>query len=186
MAKKKPVKDSLGGDALRRKLREDDTYLKYRRILKNIKEKMDSDKFYDEVDALHSGRSMRNLYGTTPGAEKISNAVLQDVRCRSRLVELILKATRHHDLLDIVLSETRKYLATKFVDDVVSLKTKAERMTYFDIYLSAGLETKANLMSMVEAANLIVKDIDQCSFATRHLVECLSLVMSHNNDRQRA
>lgn len=184
MAKKNaPKKEQLGGDALRRKLREDDTFLKYRRILKNIREKMDEEKFYEEVQSMHSGRTMRNLYGTTPGADKISNAVLQDVRVRSRLVELILKATRHHDMLDIVLDETRKYLATKYQDEVLDLRTKGERQSYFDIYLSAGITTKHNLSSMIEAANIVVKDIDQCSHSTRHLIECLELVVSRNNDR---
>lgn len=178
MAKKKPVKEGLGGDAFRRKLKADDTFLQYRRMLKNINERMDEEKFYEEVQAMHSGRLMRNLYGTTPGAEKISNAILQDVRCRSRLVELILRATRHHDRLDIVLDEMRKYLAAQYPTEVSELRTKAERQDYFDLYLKAGLRTLSALKSMIEAGSTIIKDIDQCSHSTRHLVECLELTVS--------
>lgn len=185
MSKKNAKKEQLGGDALRRKLREDDVYKKYKRILANITEKLNPDDFYTEIKGLHSGRKMRNLYGTTPGADKIGDAVLQDVRCRSRLVELILKATKYHDNLDIALDETRKYLAHTFADDAPDLRTKAERQSYFDMYLTTGINVKAKLTSMIEAANLIVKDIDQCSHATRHLISCLELVLDRNDTRQR-
>lgn len=184
MAKKNaPKKEQLGGDALRRKLREDDTFLKYRRILKNILTKMDEESFYQEIQTMHAGRSIRNLYGTTPSSDKLNNAVAQDVRCRSRLVEMILKATRHHDMLDIVLDETRKYLAAKYSEEVSDLRTKGERQTYFDTYLTSGITTKRHLTSMIEAANMVVKDIDQANFSTNHLTKILELVLAKNNDR---
>lgn len=185
MAKKKEGRKQIGGDEFRRTLKGDDTYLKYRRILKNINEKMDLETFYTEITTLHAGRVMRNLYGTTPGASKISDAVLQDVRCRSRLVELVLKSTRYHDILDLTLDETRKYLSTKYADEAPALRTKQERQSYFDVYLTKGISTLANLKSLAESANLVIKDIDQCSHATRHLIECLELVLDRNNDKQR-
>lgn len=178
MAKKKAGREELGGDALRRQLRENDGYLQYRRMVKNIQERFDIEKYYEETHTVHAGRRMRNLFGTTPGADKISDAVLQDVKCRSRLVEIVLKATRHYDRLDILLSEMRKYLAAQYPDVTDHLRTKAERQEYFDAYLKTGIKFQAELKSLIEAANFIIKDIDQCSHATRHLVECLSLVLS--------
>lgn len=185
MAKKKEGKTQLGGDAFRRTLKGDDTYKKYRRILTNIQEKVDISTLYEEVTSSHAGRIMRNLYGTTPGASKISDAVLQDVRCRSRLVEIVLKATRYHDMLDMSLDETRKYLSTVYSEELPSLRTKQERMSYFDVYLAKGISYQANLKSLAESANMIIKDIDQASHATRHLIECLTLQLDRNNDKSR-
>lgn len=184
MAKKKPVRESLGGDALRASLRADDAYKKYKRILASLEEKVDFDTVNKEIDNIHAGRTMRNLYGTTPGAEKISNAVLLDVRSRSRLVEIALKATRRHDTLDVVLDETRRYLIATYSEEAPRLSTKQERQTYFDQYLTRGLKLLASLKSITESANYIIKDIDQCSHSTRHLIDCLELLLSRNNDKQ--
>lgn len=184
MAKKKEGRRQVGAVELRATLKGDDTFLKYRRILKNIIGKMDFEELHTEVHRLHSGRTMPNLHGTTPGADRIGEAILKDVRARSRLVELALKATRYHDMLDIVLDTTRKYLATQYGENAPNLRTKAERMSYFDQYLSKGIEVRQELKSLYESIQLVIKDIDQASHATRHLVECLSLVLDRNNTKQ--
>lgn len=183
MPKKKARKEQLGGDALRQSLKGDDTFLKYRRILKSIKSSLDVEKTYEEIKALHQGRISRNLYGTTPGADKITNAVLQDVRCRSRLAELALGTSRYHDMLDIAIDETRKYLVSKYGDEAPELRTKAERQAYFDVYLSSGLALKAQLSSLLDNIDRLIKDIDQTSFSFKHIIDCLELVYSKNNDK---
>lgn len=177
-------KEELGGDSLRASLLKDDTFKKYRMIVKNLKEKMDLEELYEEVMRLHAGRTSRTLYGTTPGPEKIQNAALQDSSYRSRFTEIRVKVGKYADTLEIALDAVRIHLSTQYADSLPALKTKAERMGYFDGHLKVGLEFHRRMESLCKQVDLIIKDIDQNSYTIQHCIKVIELLYSRNNNKQ--
>lgn len=187
MANKKEhskTKKALGGDRLKQYLLEDDTYKKYRNIIKSIKDKIDIEDTDAEVNRLHSGRISRTLYGTTPGGDQIMKAALQDSSHRSRLAEIKVRIIKQADLLDITLDATRIYLSRQFADEMPDIRTKAERISYFDHYLNAGVVLLAKLKSLMDRIDVILKDVDQTGFSLKHCVDILELVYHHSGSKQ--
>lgn len=187
MANKKDLKRKrveLGGDQLKRKLLEDDTYKKYRNIVKTIKNKIDIEGIDEEIMRLHSGRISRTLYGTTPGGDKVMNAALQDASHRSRMAEIKVRISKQADILDITLDASRIYLSREFADEMPTIRTKGERVSYFDHYLSAGIVLHAKLNSLMSRIDILLKDIDQTSFSLQRCVDILELVHHASGAKQ--
>lgn len=183
-SEKKSNKASLGGDALKASLLEDNTFKKYRNIVKNIKENLDIDKLVEEVLVLHSGRTSRTLHGKQAGADAISTANLQDSSYRSRMAEIRVKIGLKADQLDIALDAARIHLSREYAGYVGDLKTKGERQGFFDIYLNNGITLHKRMKSVCDQIDLIIKDIDQTSHTIRHAIQILELVYSRNNNKQ--
>jgi hypothetical protein len=182
----KRKKEELGGEHLKMSLLKDDTYKKYLKIVKTIRDKIDLEDLDDEMTRLHSGRISRTLYGTTPGGDKIMKAALQDSSVRSRLAEIRVRVTKQADLLDITLKATRIHLANSFRDEVDDLRTKGERGAFFDGHLQKGVSLLARMNSFTSRVDTIVKDIDQTGFSLKHAVDILELIYSRNNDKKGA
>jgi hypothetical protein len=180
---KRSDSDVGGADLFKSLLRADNTFTQFRNIVKGIKEKIDIEEIYEEAVRLHSGRRSRNLYGTTPGPEKIIESTLQDSSYRSRMVEIRVKLVRHRDRLDVAIDATRQYLALNYPDMVKGLRTKAERGSVFDTYLKSGVRLHEELKSLITQLDDFVKDIDQTAYTYKTSVECLELLLSRNNDR---
>jgi hypothetical protein len=180
MAKKKVKREPLGGDAMKAMLLKNNTFNKYRRIVRAIKEKIDLEELEAEMRRLYSGRQSRALFGTHPGPEKLMNASLQDASFRTRMVEIRLELSKQADILDIAIDAVRSYLRKEYEDDMPDIKTKGERVTYFDQYLRRGLELKASMDSLIKRLDHAIKDIDQMGFTFKHLSEMLALIYSKN------
>lgn len=174
----------VGGESLKRSLLEDDTYKRYRNIVKAIKDKIIVDDMDDEINRLHSGRISRTLYGTTPGGDKIMNAALQDASHRSRMAEIRVRVSKQADLLDITLEATRIYLARQFADEVPDIRTKSERMAYFDAHLTNGIVLHSKLKSLISRIDVLIKDVDQTGFSLKHCVDILELVYHNSGAKQ--
>jgi sRNA-binding regulator protein Hfq len=181
---KKSDRDVGGADLFKSLLRADDTFAQFKSIVKGIKSKIDIEEISDEAVRLHSGRRSRNLYGTTPGPEKIIEAALQDSSYRSRMVEIRVKLVRYRDRLDVAIDATRQYLALNYPDMVKGLRTKAERGSVFDTYLRNGVRLHEELKSVISQLDDLVKDIDQTAYVYKTAVECLELLLHRNNDRK--
>lgn len=189
MANKKDLKkkkQEIGGDKLKMSLLKDDTFKRYRQIVKTIKDKIDLEELEDEMMRLHSGRISRTLYGTTPSGDKLQSASLQDSSNRSRLAEIQVRVTKQADILHIAMDATRIYLAGEFRDYVDDLKTKGERTAFFDGYLKNGVVLLAKMRSFSNRIDIIVKDIDQTGFSLKRSVDILELIYSRGNDKTRA
>jgi hypothetical protein len=181
---KKKKKKELGGDVLKMSLLADDTYKKYKNIVKTIKDRIDIDEIDAEIMRLHSGRISRTLYGTTPGGDRIMSAALQDSSHRSRMAEIRVRITKQADLLNITLDATRIHLSKAFADEMSDIRTKAERMGYFDTHLTIGIILHAKLDSLITRIDTLIKDIDQTSYTIQHAVKILELVYHHSGSKQ--
>jgi len=188
MANKKDLlrkkKAELGGDALKQSLLRDDTYKKYRNIVKTIKDKIDIEDIDSEIDRLHNGRLSRTLYGTTPGGNDIMKAALQDASHRSRMAQIRVRVTKQADLLDITLDATRIYLARHYAEEIADIRTKGERDGYFNTYLAAGVTLYAKLRSLLDRIDTYLKDIDQTGFSLKHCIDILELIYHQSSSKQ--
>lgn len=181
---KKSKKIELGGDRLKMSLLEDDTYKKYRTIVKTIKDKIDIDDVDQEINRLHSGRISRTLYGTTPGGDVIMKAALQDSSHRSRMAEIKVRISKQSDILDITLDATRIYLARHYAGEIADIRTKGERDGFFNTYLTAGVALHARLKSLLDRIDILLKDIDQAGFSLKHCVDILELIYHSSGSKQ--
>ena len=183
---RKKKKQELGGEQFKAYLLKDDNFKKYRNIVKSIKDKINVDDIDDEIMRLHSGRILRTLKGTSPGAEKIQSAALQDSSHRSRLAEIRVRVTKQADLLELTIEATRIYLAREFKDELPDIRTKGERVSFLNTYLARGIDLHSQLEALLSRIDTIIKDIDQGSFTLRHCIDLLTLVYSHNNNKVKA
>lgn len=169
-------KKKVGGDALFRKLVDDDAFKKYKRIVKSIQERYDLEALMEEANALHSGRSSRNLKGTNPGGQKIADAALLDGSYRSRMSQIMVNLFRQRDLLEISIQAAKAHIVKNYSDVIPAYRTKAERSTFLDTYVAKGVTMLSNIESVIKCLELLIKDIDQMSFTLRLSYQCVELV----------
>jgi hypothetical protein len=167
---------------VREVLKKDESFKKYRRIVKVISENVDVEKLDTEVMNLHAGRSSRRLYGSVPTADKMINAALQDGSNRSRIAEIRTELTKQLALVERATSTIKKYILNEFREQTSGLKTKGERMSYADQYVARGVALIGTLEDLISRCDFLIKDIDQMGFSLKVSMTALTILYSHKND----
>lgn len=181
---KEKKRKQLGGEELKAALLKDDAFKKYRRMVKSISEKLDIEALSEEADNLHEGRPSRNLKGTNPGGQKISDAALHDGSNRSRLARIYTKLLAKRDLLDIAVAAAKMHVLRNYRDylDLSEYRTKQERSEVVNVYVSRGLTLIANINSLLSRLDVYIKDIDQMHFQLKLSYNALALLHDKNKE----
>jgi hypothetical protein len=175
-------KKKLGGDELRVALLKDDAFKKYRILVKNTRERFDLDAMLEEANTLHKGRPSRNLKGTNPGTQRISDSALTDGSYRSRMVEMYCRLGTACDLLDITIKAAKTHIASSYGDDIPTFRTKVERSAFLDTYVTSGVELMAKMESIRRVLENYIKDIDQTHFQLKLSFQALALTHDKNKE----
>lgn len=165
-------------------LKEDQKYKSYRRIVKNVGEQINIEKLHAEILRLHAGRKSRTLFLNKPGADAVNEANLQDSSYRSRLAEIYVEVDYQLGLLNEAVDKIRKHFIHEFRDSMEGLKTKGERMSFADKYISSGLALMHQLKRLLATADVIIKDIDQTGYSFKNTIKTLEILYSHKNDKK--
>ena len=167
---------------LRELIKKDETFKRYRNILKTVQGSLNIEKHLKEASWLHRGRKSRLLFEMRVSPQKLQEAILIDMSNRSRLVELKTLLLNEQELLSTAISLGKKHIRATYA---VVLKeygaTKESHMLVVDKVFSAGIQVLNEIDKGVDVLDLLVKDIDQASFGMRNVTETLKMVLERKD-----
>lgn len=165
---------------LREALVEDDTWKRYRRIVKNSWP-TEFDGFEKEIMDIHKARPIRLLGGTDgrPTGKKLVIAVMADQSYRSRAVEIAMQVYRVKAHLEITKALCRKHVAANYSSDLQSwgLKSVRERDTCISSLFDQADLLLAKYEMLMELADWVIADVDAGGFATQKAVKALEVAV---------
>lgn len=163
--------------SLVKSIKADPNYLKFARIVENIKKKIDLEGSLNEALSLHASRTSRNITGDNRYSPKVLiDASLKDLSFRARLVELRVKNDLQLSTLREAIDAMRRHISTEYSEDLRDFSTADQRKSFVDRVLKSSKEFLAEGEAFLETADALIKDIDQAGHSVRHIIECLKLL----------
>ena len=163
---------------LQLKLKRDETYLRYRSILRTVQETMNLEKIGKEASYLHRNRKSRGLYELRVSPIKLQNALLQDMSNRSRLTELKALLLNQQELIKEAISLGKRHVRTTYADIISQFGTTKEAQNLVvDKVFSRGISTLSQIDSSIDILDLYIKDIDSCGYALKNTIETLKMLL---------
>lgn len=161
--------------SLLKNVKSDENYLKFKRILTNSM-KVDLDSVYAEVMGMHSARTMRGLKGGDAGARKISKAAAMDQSYRSRCIELNAQVYRELSSLEIAYDAIKGHVVSNYGKHLTG-RSQADRNLAFESLptIRKAKSRMQELRSTQKIIDMIVGDLDQAGFTTKHLLDALTV-----------
>lgn len=166
--------------SLKRKLKDDEVWVKYLNILRMAKT-LNFSNIETEVTNLHKGRLSRSLMVERPNPDKIMKAVLQDASHRSRLTEIINSATYQSRMLNFTLDALQSHISSEYKVELSYCSTKAEREAVINSLLATGYDKSDEFDTMVKLCDNIIKDIDQMSWSIKNIINVLTLITERSS-----
>lgn len=148
---------------LKRKLRKDDRWIKFETIIERAYP-VKFRNYLQEIKTIHQGRSVRNLSRKT-SANTLLDANGQDQSYRSRCVEILIEVKQNYSLVDAMTLGIKRYILSTFSEVLNEHSTKGAKEQAVDTLLDPAYDKLTKLESLEEIANLVLKDIDQASYA---------------------
>lgn len=159
------------------KIRDTKDYATFKKMVTNVSSKVNVDKDQEEALAMHAGRTSRRMHGKKQYSPKsLIDAALNDLACRSRLVELRVRASIEASLLHDAIKAVRHYITNEFDDELSVYKTVDQRKAVVDRAIKRALEVESEIVALVELLDTLIGDIDKASYQLKVMVEALKLI----------
>lgn len=158
-------------------IKSDSRYKKLLHILETARSRIDVERDRTEIAAMHSGLLVRQLYGKNVfSTKKVLLATAQLQANRSRLVEIRSRATEHISYLHQGCTAFKRYCLANY--EFSGYRTKEQREALLDKPLRPVLDFIAEVDTLIDVLDMMIKDIDQAGHSIRHIVEVLKLLDS--------
>lgn len=158
-------------------IRSDPVYKKFKTIFEEARKRIDVEAAYKEATMLHENRLAAMPRGDSRySAQKLFDANMVDMSARSRLVRIRKKATKQLSVLESAMGAMRHHILTEYVDELKPYKSAPQRQALMDRVMKAAVEFTAEVTSLNDTLDLIIKDVDQASHRYHHAVELLKLM----------
>ena len=159
-------------------IKQDPVYVKYKNVLRLVKNGSDLVKIREEADFLHKKKLSRKLHEMRIAPAALQDAVANDLSNRARMVELKAFVLNQLELLSSTLSLTKKHLRVEYRDVFSAFgKTRDMQTLLLDKILSSGNEVLSQLESTNTLLDVYIKDIDQSGYAMSTIKETLILFL---------
>lgn len=163
---------------LQEQLKSDDTFQRYRSILRTVRGTLDLEKQLKEASYLHKRRKSRKLFELRVSPIKLQEAILEDMSNRSRLVEIKVLLLDQQELLSTAIGLGKKHVRATYASLLSTYgTTKEAHMLVVEKVFSAGLKTLAEIDNAVAILDLLIKDIDQAGFGLRNSVDVMRMLL---------
>lgn len=158
-------------------IRGDPTYKKFKAIFEEVSKRIDVDAAFKEAEVLHEGRiSILPRGDSKYSAQKMYDANHLDMSVRSRLVRIRNKNARQMNHLTAAMEAMRKHILTEYSDDMKDYRTESMKKALMDRVMKTAVEFLAQVESLNDTLDVIIKDCDQASHRHHHAVEYLKLM----------
>lgn len=155
-------------------LKEDPTFLRYRNIVRTIKERINVDKNLAEARSLHGARTIRSLKGTAPSPSTLYEASVREAATRARLTELKVTLYVEKELLSEAIESTVSHVRSAYdMSDLGS--TQEERRLAIRSMFRGGYRLLDELKAASDVLDFIIKDIDQCGYSLRNMIDIVKI-----------
>ncbi len=158
-------------------IRANPEYKKFKAIVLLVQEKLNIDRDRNEALSMHAGRTSRRLHGTKQYSPKsLIDASLNDLACRSRLVEVRVQCSIQIDLLHDAVKAMKHYISTEYNDEMKAYKTVAQRTAFLDRVVAASLVIESEGKALIKLLDDLINDIDKASYHLRLMIDALKLL----------
>jgi hypothetical protein len=171
-----------GLKAFKRLLNEDEVINTLFGVVETIQSTINFKRMGQEAAALHAGRPSRNLYRIALQPTPLYEAIANDLRVRSRLVELRVAAMNEHLPLVQSVKETKSYLSVKYAEDLNDLAgTQRDRDRLVEAILAKPSRTASELQQFIEILDVYIEDIDKAGYNLTNSVNVLQKLLTRPN-----
>jgi hypothetical protein len=137
---------------------------------------LDTAKLYDEILSYHMIRGIRRLNPQEPKfLEQLLKANTDDQTYRSRMTEIMVECGRANAILEKSVDYLTQYFITAYSPELKSYRTAAERAYVIRAALKPFHDYITEVVSVKEAAALVVKDIDNGAWSLRMSVDVMKI-----------
>lgn len=164
-------------------LKEDETYIKFRRVCRSALANVPLQDIRLEAKQLHSSRKMRKLSSARISSVALENAISGDISVRSRLVELRVLVIRSLEVIESAVQLMRNHLRVQYsayLDDYSG--SEAGKKPVLDSLLRVGLESKSQLEALSQELELYIGDIDKSSYLATNLTNLLRMTLERKTE----
>lgn len=159
-------------------VKSDDNYIKYRRILRTVKEALDLVKTLKEASFLHSNRTVRKLQDERVSPQKLQDAIFVEIAARSRLTELKSLVINQVELLSSAISLCRKHLNSAYATELAKVATTiSARNAVLDRVFASGKDYLNRVSLLDQQLDLYLKDIDAASYSVTNSREVMKMIL---------
>lgn len=162
---------------LKRALKKDEKWLRFLDSMKTAIQP-EFQGFIDEIMLLHKTRSIRVLgVDAAPSGKKIANAAMRDQSARSRCVEIAMTVTRSRNYLAIVMNTVENHINAEYgaLLGRAGVRAMGERRAIVESLFGGAQRKLQEIDSIIEIADMVIKDCDQASFTLKHTVSALEV-----------
>lgn len=163
---------------LKRRLKQDETWQKYRRIVQHSWDES-FDTFLDEIQKMHKGRAIRilGLDSSHPSGKKLAKAAMVDQAYRSRCVEIVMTITRNKNNLKYAIDTIKKHIEANYRSDLINLGIRGvtDRKQAVASLLAIATRKLSDMDTIIEIADMVIRDIDQATWSIKHAVDSLQI-----------
>ena len=163
--------------ALVKSIKEDENYLKFKRIVERIQKRVNIEDATQEALSLHASRSSRSIAGEQRYSPMVLiDANLKDLSFRARLVEIRVRNDLQFATLREAIEAMRRHISTEYSDDLREFSTADQRKAFVDRVIKQAKEFLAEGEALINMIDILIKDIDQCNFSMKNTIECLKML----------
>lgn len=167
-------------DVLKKYLREDDAFTRYKSVRATASAQMPYDVLCDEIERIQVCRQARaSTHDLMP--KDLLSVSMDEVSHRARLTEVLVQAKRCRATIQPVVDGMWNYIASTYFEELKAFKTAGQRDSAISTVLNAGYTFIANLDSLIDQCELVIKEIDQTSFALTRAANLMELTIRREN-----
>ena len=161
-----------------KEIRANPEYKKFKGIVLKVEDKLKIDKDQAEALSMHAGRTSRRLHGSKQYSPKaLIDASLNDLSCRSRLVEVRVQCSIQIDLLHDAIKAMKHYITTQYNEEMKVYKTVGQRTAFIERVVATALVIESDGKALIKLLDDLINDIDKASYHLRLMIDCLKLIV---------
>jgi hypothetical protein len=165
-------------------IRNDAEYTKFKKIVRTVREKLQTDADRSEALMLLSGRTSRTIHGKRQFSGKaLLEAMSNDMAARSRLVEIRIRAKVHLDTLTDACQALKDHVLTEYAEDMRIFNNSEARNAFVSRVQGTAKQTMTEAAALIDMLDQITTDIDKASFHLTRMTEIILHIDSSKGSR---
>lgn len=163
---------------LRAILKDEDSWVRFMRMATALDNSTILSDYLKEIQTLHSTRSLRVLgVQQLPSGKRLAEASLKDQAVRSRCVEIAMDTAIKRNRLYRLTETITGYISVNFTEELndIGFKTIADKKSAISSLLTKWYTLIDNMDTVTEVADMVIKDIDQGSWALNKVISSLEI-----------
>lgn len=157
--------------------KKDPAWHRFREQMKALGE-FDFNALIEEVRTLHKTRSMRMIRAMSQtSAIQLGDAVGREIAVRARCVEICMDVIVLRNTVNKSISNLKKYLEATYPKTLkgMGVTTVTARRNLLDALVQPYVERTVTMETLLEIADLVIADVDQAGYGTKHLTELIAV-----------